>query len=160
MKGIFTNSEEKSKSSVKQFNFVMMQLRKLVNHPYMLEGVEDQTQNEFGEHLVENCPKLKFLDKLFTKVKKQGEQAILFSCFTSMLNILEDYCTMRDFTYCRLDGSTDLEERESQIREFSSPGSKYMIFLISTRAGGLGINLVTANHVVLYDSDFNPMVDI
>ena len=67
---------------------------------------------------------------------------------------------MRGFTYCRLDGSTDLEERESQIREFSTPGSKSMVFLISTRAGGLGINLVTANHVVLYDSDFNPMVDI
>ncbi len=77
-----------------------------------------------------------------------------------MLDILEDFCTMRGIQYCRLDGSTDLEERESRIRNFSAPDSQDLVFLISTRAGGLGINLVTANHVVLYDSDFNPMVDI
>lgn len=58
-----------------------------------------------------------------------------------------------------MDGSTDLKDREEQIEEFSSPDTEKFIFLISTRAGGLGINLVTANHVVLYDSDFNPQVD-
>jgi len=73
-----------------------------------------------------------------------------------MLDIIEDMVTFRNIEFCRLDGSTPLEEREDQINDFSSPNTKKRVFLISTRAGGLGINLVTANHVVLYDSDFNP----
>lgn len=76
--------------------------------------------------------------------------------FTSVLDILDDYCVMKGFKYCRLDGSTELESRDEQIRDFTSEGSEKFIFLISTKAGGLGINLVSANHVVLYDSDWNP----
>jgi SWI/SNF-related matrix-associated actin-dependent regulator of chromatin subfamily A member 5 len=77
-----------------------------------------------------------------------------------MLDIIEDFCDMRKIQFCRLDGSTDLEDRESQIKSFTAEGSKDVVFLISTRAGGLGINLVSANHVVIYDSDWNPMVDL
>jgi SWI/SNF-related matrix-associated actin-dependent regulator of chromatin subfamily A member 5 len=73
-----------------------------------------------------------------------------------MLDILEDYLLMRGIKYCRLDGSTELQDREEMINEFNTPGSETLLFLISTRAGGLGINLVSANHVVIYDSDFNP----
>lgn len=73
-----------------------------------------------------------------------------------MLSIMEDYCVGKGINYCRLDGSTDLADRESRIEDFTRPGSDKVVFLISTRAGGLGINLVSANHVVLYDSDFNP----
>jgi len=73
-----------------------------------------------------------------------------------MLDIIEDYLMMRQFGYCRIDGSMDLAEREQGINEFSAPNSTKLVFLISTRAGGLGINLATANHVVLYDSDWNP----
>ena len=76
------------------------------------------------------------------------------------LNIIEDVCDMRGVEYVRLDGSTDLADREKYIEEFTAPNSNIVIFLISTRAGGLGINLATANHVVLYDSDFNPQVDL
>lgn len=81
---------------------------------------------------------------------------LLFSGFTSMLDILEDFCAYRQLKYCRLDGNTDLSERERQINLFVEPGSEINIFLISTRAGGLGLNLMTANIVVLYDSDWNP----
>ena len=77
-----------------------------------------------------------------------------------MLDILEDYCLMREYEYCRLDGSTDLDDREEQIEEFTKKGSTKNCFLISTRAGGLGINLMTANIVVLYDSDWNPQIDL
>lgn len=77
-----------------------------------------------------------------------------------MLDIIEDFLIMRNHKYYRLDGSTDLEDREKSINEFTTPGSETRVFLISTRAGGLGINLVTANHVVIYDSDFNPMIDL
>ena len=73
-----------------------------------------------------------------------------------MLDILEDFCYIRNYKYCRLDGNTSLEDREQQIAEFTEPGSEKQIFLISTRAGGLGLNLMTASTVVLYDSDWNP----
>lgn len=76
--------------------------------------------------------------------------------FTFTLDILEDYCMIRGYQFCRLDGSTELADRESQIADFSAEGSSKFIFLISTKAGGLGINLVSANHVILYDSDWNP----
>lgn len=76
------------------------------------------------------------------------------------LNIIEDFCDMRGVDYCRLDGSTELDDRCDQIEDFTRPNSSKRIFLISTRAGGLGINLATANHVVLFDSDFNPQIDL
>ena len=109
---------------------------------------------------MDNCGKLKFLDRLLKKIKDKGEQVLLFSNFTSFLDILEDYCTMRDYKYCRLDGSTELEDREQAINDFTKQGSDVFLFMLSTRAGGLGINLMTANHVVLYDSDWNPQVDL
>jgi SWI/SNF-related matrix-associated actin-dependent regulator of chromatin subfamily A member 5 len=77
-----------------------------------------------------------------------------------MLDILEDYCLFREYKYCRLDGNTDLDERERYIEEFTKPDSEKFIFLISTRAGGLGLNLMTANIVILYDSDWNPQIDL
>ncbi len=73
-----------------------------------------------------------------------------------MLDILEDFCYIRGYDYCRLDGNTGLEEREQQIEEFTCAGSTKQVFLISTRAGGLGLNLMTASTVILYDSDWNP----
>lgn len=97
-----------------------------------------------------------FLDKLLKKVFADKNQALIFSGFTSMLDILEDYCIYRKYNYCRLDGNTELDDREKYIEEFTAPGSDKFIFLISTRAGGLGLNLMTANIVVLYDSDWNP----
>jgi SWI/SNF-related matrix-associated actin-dependent regulator of chromatin subfamily A member 5 len=77
-----------------------------------------------------------------------------------MLDILEDWCTLRKYKYARLDGNTSLQDREDQIDEFTAPGSEMNIFLISTRAGGLGLNLMSANIVVLYDSDWNPQMDL
>ena len=146
--------------SSKSFHNILIQLRKVCNHPYLFEGVEEEGTDVFGEHLVTNSGKMIFLDKLLQKTRAQNEQVILFSGFTSMLSIVEDFCSMRGVPYCRLDGSTELCDREEQIEDFSRPGSDKAIFLISTRAGGLGINLVTANHVVLFDSDFNPQVDL
>lgn len=77
-----------------------------------------------------------------------------------MLDILEDYLNQKQFSYCRIDGTTFLEERESQIEEFSKEGSDKFVFLLSTRAGGLGINLTSADTVILFDSDWNPQVDL
>jgi len=101
-----------------------------------------------------------FLDKLLKKVKEEQAQVLVFSGFTSMLDILEDFCIFREYKYCRLDGNTELDDREKQIEEFTRPNSEKFVFLISTRAGGLGLNLMTANIVVLYDSDWNPQMDL
>ena len=139
---------------------MLMQLRKICNHPYMFHGVEQEGSAEFGEHLVQNSGKMIFLDKLLTKAMVQNDQIILFSGFRMTLNIIEDFCDMRGVDYCRLDGSTELDDRCDQIEDFTRPNSSKRIFLISTRAGGLGINLATANHVVLFDSDFNPQIDL
>ena len=137
-----------------------MQLRKICNHPYMFEGVEPEDSPEFGDHLITNSGKMIFLDKLVKKVKAQGEQILLFSNFKMLLTIIEDYCETQDIPYVRLDGNTELDEREELIEDFTRPGSDKILFLISTRAGGLGLNLASANHVVLFDSDFNPQVDM
>lgn len=96
------------------------------------------------------------MDKLLKWIAEKKEQVLIFSSFTSLLDILEDYCMIRGYKYCRLDGNTELEDRDVAIRDFTKPDSDIFIFMLSTRAGGLGINLMTANHVILYDSDWNP----
>ncbi len=78
----------------------------------MFDGVEPEGADQFGEHLVENCGKLKFLDRLLKKIKDKGDQILVFSNFTSFLDIFEDYCTMREYKFCRLDGQTELEDRD------------------------------------------------
>lgn len=100
------------------------------------------------------------LDKLLTRVKEQDSRVLIFSQMTRVLDILEDYCMWRGFQYCRLDGSTAHEDRTAQISDFNSPGSDKFVFMLSTRAGGLGINLATADVVIMYDNDWNPQVDL
>jgi len=79
---------------------------------------------------------------------------------TTLLNILDDYCRYRGFSYCRIDGSTSTSDRDLRIEQFQNPSYDKFIFLLSTRAGGLGINLHAANTVIIYDSDWNPQVDL
>ena len=142
---------------------LVMQLRKCCNHPYLFEGAEDKSLPPFGDHLVTNCGKLLVLDKLLLRLKKQGSRVLIFSQMTRQLDILEDYCAYRhddDFSYVRIDGSTDGVTRQEYIDAFNAPGSEIFMFLLSTRAGGLGINLQTADTVVIYDSDWNPQADL
>lgn len=101
-----------------------------------------------------------YLDKLLTYLKKNGSRVLLFSQMSRQLDILEDYCLFRGYEYCRIDGNTSHEDRIFAIDEYNRPGSSKFIFLLTTRAGGLGINLVTADIVVIYDSDWNPQVDL
>ena len=122
--------------------------------------MEDKSLDPFGEHLVTHSGKLVLLDKLLPRLKAKGSRVLIFSQMTRVLDILEDYCTMRSHKYCRIDGSTDGIERDAMVDEFNSEGSQTFIFLLSTRAGGLGINLATADVVVLYDSDWNPQMDL
>lgn len=133
---------------------ILLQLRKVCNHPYLMSD----SGYTVGEEMVEASGKLKVLDRMLPKMKADGHRVLLFSQFTSMLDILEEYCQMRGHEYVRLDGSTNRVQRRLDMRRFNAPGSNLFVFLISTRAGGVGINLASADTVVLYDSDWNPQV--
>ncbi|XP_043096040.1 probable global transcription activator SNF2L1 isoform X1 [Puntigrus tetrazona] len=139
---------------------ILMQLRKCCNHPYLFDGAEPGPPYTTDTHLATNSGKMVVLDKLLPKVQEQGSRVLIFSQMTRMLDILEDYCMWRGFEYCRLDGNTPHEAREQAIDAFNAPNSSKFIFMLSTRAGGLGINLATADVVILYDSDWNPQVDL
>lgn len=139
---------------------IVMQLRKCCNHPYLFQGIEDRTLPPLGQHLVDACGKLRLLDKLLARLKEQGHRVLIFSQMTKMIDILEDFMFMRGHQYCRIDGSTSYDQREDLIDAFNAPNSQKFCFLLSTRAGGLGINLQTADTVIIYDSDWNPQVDL
>ncbi|KAK9820501.1 hypothetical protein WJX72_011031 [[Myrmecia] bisecta] len=139
---------------------IVMQLRKCCNHPYLFQGAEPGPPYFAGDHLVENSGKMVLLDKLLPKLQSRNSRVLIFSQMTRLLDILEDYCIYRGFKYCRIDGNTSGEDRENAIEDFNREGSEKFIFLLSTRAGGLGINLYTADIVVLFDSDWNPQMDL
>lgn len=139
---------------------IVMQLRKCCNHPYLFEGAEPGPPYTTDEHLVFNAGKMIVLDKLLKRMKEKGSRVLIFSQMSRLLDILEDYCYFRDYEYCRIDGSTSHEERIEAIDDFNKPNSEKFVFLLTTRAGGLGINLVTADTVILYDSDWNPQADL
>ncbi len=140
---------------------ILMQLKKVCNHPYLFPNIEQGPPYIEGEHLVYNSMKLKILDVLLKKIHSETDNKVLiFSQMTTLLNILDDYCRYRQFAYLRMDGQTSSEDRDKRIEEFQNPNSDKWLFLISTRAGGLGINLHAANIVILYDSDWNPQVDL
>ncbi|XP_059592779.1 ISWI chromatin-remodeling complex ATPase CHR11 isoform X3 [Vitis vinifera] len=139
---------------------IAMQLRKCCNHPYLFQGAEPGPPYTTGEHLITNSGKMVLLDKLLPKLKERDSRVLIFSQMTRLLDILEDYLMFRGYLYCRIDGNTGGEDRDASIDAFNKPGSEKFVFLLSTRAGGLGINLATADVVILYDSDWNPQVDL
>ncbi|KIJ66629.1 hypothetical protein HYDPIDRAFT_174654 [Hydnomerulius pinastri MD-312] len=139
---------------------MVMQLRKVTCHPYLFDGAEPGPPYTTDEHLIENSGKMMILDKLLQSMKAKGSRVLIFSQMSRVLDILEDYCLFRQFKYCRIDGSTAHDDRIVAIDEYNKPGSEKFIFLLTTRAGGLGINLTTADIVILYDSDWNPQADL
>jgi SWI/SNF-related matrix-associated actin-dependent regulator of chromatin subfamily A member 5 len=139
---------------------IAMQLRKCCNHPYLFQGAEPGPPYTTGDHLVTNAGKMVLLDKLLPKLKDRDSRVLIFSQMTRLLDILEDYLMYRGYQYCRIDGNTGGDERDASIEAYNKPGSEKFVFLLSTRAGGLGINLATADVVILYDSDWNPQVDL
>lgn len=106
-----------------------------------------------------DCGKFKELDTLLPRLKKEGHRVLIFSQFTMMLDILEKYLEYKHFGYMRLDGQTNVTDRQDMIDEFNNSAEQYFVFLLSTRAGGLGINLTSADTVIIYDIDFNPYND-
>ncbi|KDN53349.1 hypothetical protein K437DRAFT_271581 [Tilletiaria anomala UBC 951] len=139
---------------------IVMQLRKCCNHPYLFDGAEPGPPFTTDQHLIDNSGKMIILDKLLKSMKTKGSRVLIFSQMSRVLDILEDYCFFREYEYCRIDGSTAHEDRIAAIDEYNKPDSSKFVFLLTTRAGGLGINLTSADIVVLFDSDWNPQADL
>ncbi|VVB13842.1 unnamed protein product, partial [Arabis nemorensis] len=130
-----------------------MELRKACNHPLLNYPYFNDYSKDF---LVRSCGKLWILDRILMKLQRTGHRVLLFSTMTKLLDILEEYLQWRRLVYRRIDGTTSLEDRESAIVDFNDPNTDCFIFLLSIRAAGRGLNLQTADTVVIYDPDPNP----
>ncbi|XP_029110966.1 chromodomain-helicase-DNA-binding protein 7 isoform X2 [Scleropages formosus] len=150
----------------------MMELRKCCNHPYLINGAEEKILDEFREthhsefpdfHLqamIQAAGKLVLIDKLLPKLKAGGHRVLIFSQMVRCLDILEDYLIQRRYPYERIDGRVRGNLRQAAIDRFSRPDSDRFVFLLCTRAGGLGINLTAADTCIIFDSDWNPQNDL
>lgn len=147
------NGTGKSKS----LQNLTMQLRKCCNHPYLFVLGDYNMWRK--EEIIRASGKFELLDRLLPKLHRAGHRILLFSQMTRLMDILEIYLQLHDYKYLRLDGSTKTEERGSLLKKFNAPESPYFMFLLSTRAGGLGLNLQTADTVFIFDSDWNPQMD-
>ncbi|CUM65456.1 uncharacterized protein PRCAT00003095001 [Priceomyces carsonii] len=142
----------------------VMQLRNICNSPYIFYEpfpIVDtpEVTEKFMKALLHNSTKFRLLDQLCKKLLPQNHKILIFSQFTRVLDLLQDWFTYEGVDVCRLDGSTGQEEREEQMKQFSL-NKKKQVFLLSTRAGGLGVNLIAADTVIIFDNDWNPQVDL
>ena len=141
-------------------NNMLMQLRKNCNHPDLISGgLDGSIMFPSAEELVAQCGKMQLLDRLLTSLRKSGHKTLIFSQMTRMLDLLESFFEQRGERVCRIDGSVKQEQRRDAIDAFNKDPT-VDIFLLSTRAGGLGINLTAADTVIIYDSDWNPHADM
>ena len=138
----------------------VVELKKVLNHPYLFPGAEDPAEPDVLAALVRDSGKMRLLDKLLVRLRETGHRVLIFSQMVRMLDILSDYLRMKAWPFQRLDGSTPRELRQTAMDHFNAPASPDFVFLLSTHAGGLGINLASADTVVIYDSDWNPQNDL
>ncbi|XP_062597362.1 chromodomain-helicase-DNA-binding protein Mi-2 homolog [Saccostrea cucullata] len=154
----------KGGNSVSLLN-IMMDLKKCCNHPYLFPTASNDAPKlpngmYEGTALTKACGKLELLSNMMKKLKEKGHRVLIFSQMTKMLDILEDFLEYEGYKYERIDGGITGSQRQDAIDRFNAPDAPQFAFLLSTRAGGLGINLATADTVIIYDSDWNPHNDI
>ncbi|ORZ14387.1 SNF2 family N-terminal domain-domain-containing protein [Lobosporangium transversale] len=159
---LFTQAGEKGRTGIKGLNNTIMQLRKICNHPYVFEEVERviNPAKVNNDQLYRVAGKFELLDRMLPKLYKTGHRVLIFFQMTAIMNIMEDFLHFRNYQYMRLDGSTKSDDRSALLKQFNAPDSPYFVFLLSTRAGGLGLNLQTADTVIIFDSDWNPHQDL
>eukprot|EP01122_Echinamoeba_exundans_P009930 TRINITY_DN357_c1_g1_i1.p1 TRINITY_DN357_c1_g1~~TRINITY_DN357_c1_g1_i1.p1 ORF type:complete len:1327 (-),score=458.36 TRINITY_DN357_c1_g1_i1:56-4036(-) len=145
------------KVSSKSMMNIMVQLRKICNHPYLFNQTIDY---ELDDNIWRAAGKFELLERILPKLKASGHRVLMFSQMTATMNLMEEYFKMRGYTYMRLDGGVKSDDRGQLLADFNAPNSPYFIFILSTRAGGLGLNLQTADTVILFDSDWNPQADL
>eukprot|EP01117_Protostelium_nocturnum_P001824 TRINITY_DN122_c0_g1_i4.p1 TRINITY_DN122_c0_g1~~TRINITY_DN122_c0_g1_i4.p1 ORF type:complete len:1325 (+),score=435.07 TRINITY_DN122_c0_g1_i4:289-4263(+) len=153
-----------------QFSLIPLERRVEKDEVLLVEkprGILQQTYDLRSPHpiwypdlsvLLTDSGKMQVLDRLLSQLKREGHRVLIYSQMTKMMNILEDFMAFRKYKYFRLDGSSKLEDRRDMVNEFQT-SNEIFAFLLSTRAGGLGINLTAADTVIFYDSDWNPTID-
>ena len=145
----------------------IMQLRKICNHPFLFEEIEERLAQSFGRtngiingpDLFRASGKFELLDRILPKLKATDHKVLLFCQMTSIMDLLQCYFHYRCYSYIRLDGTTKADDRCELLKNFNDDNSNCFIFLLSTRAGGVGLNLQKADTVILFDSDWNPHQD-
>uniref|UniRef100_A0A8C7NPD2 SWI/SNF related BAF chromatin remodeling complex subunit ATPase 2 n=1 Tax=Oncorhynchus mykiss TaxID=8022 RepID=A0A8C7NPD2_ONCMY len=163
-----SEKDKKGKGGAKTLMNTIMQLKKICNHPYMFPHIEESFAEHLGfpngvisgHELYRASGKFELLDRILPKLHVTNHRVLLFCQMTSLMTIMEDYFAYRNFLYLRLDGTTKSEDRAALLKKFNEKGSQYFVFLLSTRAGGLGLNLQAADTVVIFDSDWNPHQDL
>eukprot|EP00803_Ostreobium_quekettii_P009166 evm.model.scf_268.3 EVM.evm.TU.scf_268.3 scf_268:59398-67593(-) len=141
-------------------NNVLMQMRKICNHPDLILGeIDGSIKFPSPEQLIEQCGKLALMDRILKKLHSKGHKVLIFSQMTKMLDLLDSFFDEQGHEALRIDGSVPWQERQERINTFNTDPDKWL-FLLSTRAGGLGINLTAADTVIIYDSDWNPQQDL
>uniref|UniRef100_A0A3B3DCT3 Probable global transcription activator SNF2L2 n=1 Tax=Oryzias melastigma TaxID=30732 RepID=A0A3B3DCT3_ORYME len=163
-----SEKDKKGKGGAKTLMNTIMQLKKICNHPYMFQHIEESFAEHLGypngiisgPDLYRASGKFELLDRILPKLQATGHRVLLFCQMTTLMTIMEDYFSYRNFLYLRLDGTTKSEDRAALLKKFNEEGSQFFIFLLSTRAGGLGLNLQAADTVVIFDSDWNPHQDL
>jgi ATP-dependent helicase STH1/SNF2 len=150
------------KSGARGLSNMIMQLRKLCNHPFVFDEVENQMNplSQSNDLLWRTSGKFELLDRILPKYQRTGHRVLMFFQMTAIMDIMEDFLRLRGIMYLRLDGTTKSDDRSYLLKEFNRPDSPYFMFLLSTRAGGLGLNLQTADTVIIFDSDWNPHQDL
>ncbi|GMT28219.1 hypothetical protein PFISCL1PPCAC_19516, partial [Pristionchus fissidentatus] len=151
----------------------MMELRKCCNHPFLIQGAEEQIASEFKllnpqwdddkvqqRSLVLASGKMVLMEKLLPKLKQDGHKVLIFSQMVKVLDLIEEFLVSQQYTFERIDGNVRGDLRQAAIDRYSKPGSDRFVFLLCTRAGGLGINLTAADTVIIFDSDWNPQNDL
>ncbi|KAJ1414267.1 SNF2-related, N-terminal domain [Sesbania bispinosa] len=138
----------------------VMELRNICNHPYLSHLHVEEVDNFIPKHylppIVRLCGKLEMLDRILPKLKDADHRVLFFSTMTRLLDVMEEYLTLKQHRYLRLDGHTSGNDRGALIERFNQPDSPYFIFLLSIRAGGVGVNLQAADTVIIFDTDWNP----
>ena len=163
MKAIFSPDADIKKTERGSLSNILMRLRQCLCHPFVYnKSIEERNVSISASHrnLVDASSKLKLLEVLLPKLRERGHRVLIFSQFLDQLDIVEDFMDGMTMPYQRLDGSIGALQKQKRIDEFNAPNSPLFAFLLSTRAGGVGINLATADTVIILDPDFNPHQDI
>ncbi|KAI4908327.1 hypothetical protein J4E90_008952 [Alternaria incomplexa] len=163
LKALFTSDKQLKQQERANLSNILMQLRKCLCHPFVYSReIEERSEVAAVSHrnLVEASAKLSLLETLLPKLQERGHRVLIFSQFLDMLNIIEDFLDGMQLPYQRLDGTMGSLEKQKRIDQFNAPDSPLFAFLLSTRAGGVGINLATADTVIILDPDWNPHQDL
>ncbi|KAL3311593.1 hypothetical protein Ciccas_009824 [Cichlidogyrus casuarinus] len=172
--------DNKGKGGTRTLMNTIMQLRKICNHPFLFPHIEQAIAEHYfmqnhnnklpdgltppttvdGKTLYRSSGKFELLDRMLPKLKATDHRVLIFCQMTALMTIMQDYFDYRGFKYLRLDGTTKCDDRGDLLCKFNDKNEDYFIFLLSTRAGGLGLNLQAADTVIIFDSDWNPHQDL